>query len=182
MRYFKHARIFALVAFVAFTASACATCPPTADAATGPSFRAASADPTPAPTSRASGLIVLMDATVTNTTPAVSPYAFVGHQSTLGMQLVTTGNLQGDWKIEVSCSPTAVATANLDPNTRDVTPTLAAVNDDPSDITSAFTPSIASVTTASSQYVQASPLNAGYVRATFTATSGSGHARVNLRN
>jgi len=129
------------------------------------------------------GLIVLSDITVTDTTPAVSPYGFIGRQSALGMQLVTTGTLAGAWKVEVSCSPTAVVTANTDPTTSAATPTLAAVNDDPSDITTAFTPTIAAVLTGgTSQYVQCSPLNAGYVRATFTATSGSGHARINMRD
>lgn len=128
------------------------------------------------------GLVVAMDATVTDTTPAVSQYIFIGKQAALGMQLVTTGSLTGAWKIEVSCSPTAVTTSNTDPTTSASTPTIAAFNDDPSDITSAFSPSIASVSAASSQYVQCTPLNAGYVRATFTATGGSGHARVNLRD
>jgi hypothetical protein len=129
------------------------------------------------------GLAVLSNIAIVDTTPAVSPYGFIGRQSALGVQLVTTGTLAGNWKVEVSCSPTAVATANTDPTTSAKTPTLAAVNDDPSDITTAFTPTIASVSSGgSSQYVQCSPLNAGYFRATFTATSGAGNARVNYRD
>jgi hypothetical protein len=129
------------------------------------------------------GLAVLSSIAIVDTTPAVSPYGFIGRQSALGMQLVTTGTLAGSWKVEVSCSPTAVPTANTDPTTSAKTPTLAAVNDDPSDITSAFTPTIGTVSSGgSSQYVQCSPLNAGYFRATFTATSGAGTARVNYRD
>lgn len=175
-------RLFGLLAAFALIAPACATTAPTVETSAGPRFHAAAADVAPDAAYRAAGLIVLMDTAVANTTPAVSRYAFIGRQNTLGMQLVTTGTLVGAWKIEVSCSPTAVDTLNPAPSSSSVRPIITAVNDDPSDITSAFTPSIAAVSAASSQYVQASPLNAGYVRATFTATSGSGQARVNFRN
>lgn len=162
----------ALLLLLVLTASTCAT-PESGGARMG-----AAAPVIPQP-----GLVVLMDATVTTTTPAVSAYAFIGRQQQLGMQLVTTGTLAGSWKVEVSCSPTAVTTQNTDPTTSAATPTIAALNDDPSDITSAFSPTIGTVSSGgSSQYVQCAPLNAGYVRATFTATSGSGQARVNYRN
>lgn len=190
MRSLKSLRIFGLLAALALTASGCAatsaSCPTDAatasTASTGPRFKAAKADVTPDATFRATGLVVLMDNLVADTTPSVSRYAFIGKQSTLGIQLVTTGTLQGAWKIEVSCSPTAIVTLDPAPSSSSSRPTIPVTNDDPSDITSAFSPSIAAVTTASSQYVQASPLNAGYFRATFTATSGSGQARVNFRN
>jgi len=47
-----------------------------------------------------------------------------------------------------------------------------------SDITSQFTPAIASVTAASSQYVQAYPLVARQLRVTFTPTAGLGYITV----
>lgn len=182
MRSLKSLRFFGLLALLALTFQACATTPPTPETSAGPRFHAAAADVAPDTAYRAAGLVVLMDKAIADTTPAVSRYAFIGRQNTLGMQLVTTGTLVGAWKIEVSCSPTAIDTLNPGPSSASGRPVISAVNDDPSDITSAFSPTIAAVTTASSQYVQASPLNAGYVRATFTATSGSGNARVNLRN
>jgi hypothetical protein len=167
--------LFALALVV--SSSACATAPETAH---GPRIHAAAADTQPT-TPRVADLQVLMDNSVTDTTPSVSNYKLV-NKGLVGMQLVTTGTLQGAWKIEVSCSPTAVVTVNTDTRTQGLSPTIAAANDDPSDITSAFSPSIAAVTTASSQYVQLDALAAGYLRVTFTATSGSGRARVNLRN
>lgn len=187
MRSLKPLRFLALFAFVAALAPACATAPPAPPDASGPRFRAAALSNTesasPAIGYPAKTLTVLLDRTVSDTTPQVSRYWYVGGgQNAIGLQLVTTGTLQGTWKVEVSCSPTAIDTYSTAPSTGSGPPTVTAVNDDASDITSAFSPTIASVTAASSQYVQAAPLYAGYIRATFTPTTGSGHARVNLRN
>jgi hypothetical protein len=81
----------------------------------------------------------------------------------VGLQLSTkTGStLAGSWKIEVSNDSHLGLTANAQW----------------SDITSAFTPTIAAVLSgASSQYVQCAPIYARAIRASFTATSGSGDA------
>ena len=82
----------------------------------------------------------------------------------VGLQLNTlaASTLAGNWKIEVS-NDSLIGGSNW------------------SDITSAFTPTIAAVVSgASSQYVQCAPIYARAIRASFTASSGSGNATVGV--
>jgi hypothetical protein len=98
--------------------------------------------------------------------PVATPWlvlgAYVGHL--FGLHLVTTGNLAGAWKIEVSCSPTDGQEDGVDITSGFQTPAGAAI--------------AAAVGSTLKQYVQTTALNAGAFKVTFTPTSGTGDARV----
>jgi hypothetical protein len=111
----------------------------------------------------------VLNQTVSNTTPVVSSVTFLQHARILSYQLIANSSLDGSWKIEVSndYSGAGGGADGQPPNAGTWT-----------DITSAFSPSIATVAhgtaATQNQYVQCNPLGARCVRVTFTATAGSG--------
>lgn len=91
-------------------------------------------------------------------------------QSGMGLTLVADGTLAGSWKIETTTNPLAQSAI--------------APADDPADITSGFSPTIATVTgagdTTAKQFTQVSGVQSGFLRVSFTPTSGTGGIRVHM--
>ena len=96
---------------------------------------------------------------ISDTNPHSSSGFQILQYNYVGLQLNTSGSLVGSWKIEVS---------------NDTGQTWA-------DITTGFTPSIAAVAASpSSQFAQCVPIVVQMIRATFTASSGSGVASASI--
>lgn len=92
----------------------------------------------------------------------------------IGAELVADGTLVGDWKIETSISPLAI------PGTL-----AAGTKDDPSNVTTDFSPSIAHVAgdggVTAQQVVFVEGKRTAAYRFTFTYSSGAGDVRVHVR-
>ncbi len=96
--------------------------------------------------------------------------AWIPMQPGVGLTLVADGTLAGSWKIETTTNPLAQ--------------TATAPADDPADITSGFSPTISTVVgdggATAKQFVQIAGVQSGYLRVSFTPTSGTGGIRVHM--
>jgi hypothetical protein len=119
-----------------------------------------------------SSCYVIPTQAISGTTPIISRTTDLNGTKGVSYLLVTTSTVAGSWKVEVSNDYSGAGGGNF------MQPPTAG---DWVDITSAFSPSIAAVTSGgSSQFVQMGPLSCRTIRVTFTPTSGAGNVRASI--
>lgn len=118
---------------------------------------------------RDTGESKVLSATIANTTPVPSSVIPLEEWDTTGCQLITTGSLVGAWTIAISNDYTGASNGPVYSDAAGNAGTW-------TDITAAFNPAIAAVSSAGSQAVVMTTMPFKKAQITFTATSGSGTA------